>query len=112
MFVSLIFLINKPSRKDTSIMLVEKCKLILSEMKIAITFSISFFSPLVQPLELFKWPEVLPNVPRLLMNYDRIVYIVIKYRNHPIIAKIKKEYVFIPYFSFHEVSVIDIKNYN
>ena len=37
MFVSLSFLIN--SKKDTSIILVEKDKLTLSEMKIATTFS-------------------------------------------------------------------------
>ena len=53
--------------------------------------------------------EVLPIVPRPRMNYDRIDSIVNKYNNQPSIAKIKEEYGFIPYFSFHEVSVIDIK---
>ena len=30
-----------------------------------------FFSQIVPFLELFKWPEDLPNVPRPLRNYDR-----------------------------------------
>ena len=75
---------------------------------LAVTVS-SFFNPIIPPFELFKWPEVLPNVPRPLMNYDGIDFIVIKYKNHPTIAKIKKEYGFNPYFSLHEVSVTDIK---
>ena len=43
------------------------------------------------------------------MNYDSIDCTVVKYKNHPSIAKIKNKYGFIPYFSFHEFSVVDIK---
>ena len=43
------------------------------------------------------------------MNYDRFDCIVIKYQNHPTIAKIQKKYGFIPYFAFHEVSISDVK---
>ena len=79
---------NKMYGGDISTMLVEKEELILSEIIIAITFS-NFFSQKVLSLELFKLPEVLPNVPRPLWNYDRIDCIVIKYKNHQSIAKMK-----------------------
>ena len=72
---------NKNSRGDTNIMLIEKDELILSEMKIATTFS-NFFSQIGTSLKLFILSKVLSNVTCPLMNYDRIDCTVVKYKHH------------------------------
>ena len=66
-FISLIFP-NVNTDEKTKVLRWLKKILIFSEMKIASTFRKSFS----QTVELFKWSEVLPNIPNPLRNCDRV----------------------------------------
>ena len=88
---------NKHSRGDTSIILIERNELILNNRKIVTTFN-DYFSEIVPSLNLFKWPG---NVKSLASNRDII--------DHPSIKMIKNKFTKIAKFSFHQVTLVDVR---
>ena len=99
---------NKHSRGDTSIMLVEKEELILSEKKICSIFN-TYFGNIVQSLNLFQWSGSFLNNQKLCVKLDKTDQTILKYQHHPNIKMIKKRFVDLPIFNFHAVSVADEK---
>ena len=99
---------NKHSRGDTSIMLVEKEELILSEKKICSIFN-TYFGNIVQSHNPFQWSGSFLNNQWLCVKLDKTDATILKYQHHPSIKMIKKRFVDLPIFNFHAVSVADEK---
>ena len=99
---------SKHSRGDTSIMLVEKGELILSEKKICSIFN-TYFGNIVQSLNLFRCSSSLLNNQRLCVKLDKTDATILKYQHHPSIKMIKKRFLDLPVFNFQAVSVTDVK---
>ena len=99
---------NKHSRGDTSIMLVEKKELILSEKKICLIFN-TYFGNIVQSLNIFQWSGSLLNNQRLCVKLDKFDAKILKYQHHPSIKMIKKRFIDLPVFNFQAVSVTDVE---
>ena len=99
---------SKHSRGDTSIMLVEKGELILSEKKICSIFN-TYFGNIVQSLNLFQCSSSLLNKQRLCVKLDKTDATILKYQHHPSINILKKKFVDLSIFNFHAVSVADVK---
>ena len=99
---------NKHSRADTSIMLVEKEELVLSEKKICSIFN-TYFGNIVQSLNLFQWSGSLLNNQRLCVKLDKTDATILKYQHHPSIKMIKKRFPDLLVFNFQAVSVADVK---
>ena len=90
---------NKHSRGDTSIMLVEKEELILSEKKICSLFN-TYFGNIVRSINLFQWSGSLLYNPRLCVKLDKTDATILKYRHHPSIKMIKKRFADLPFLIF------------
>ena len=73
---------NKYRKDDTSIMLVEREKLILSEKKICSIFSM-YFGNIVQSFNLFQWSGSMFNNQRLCVKLDKTNVAILKYQHHP-----------------------------
>ena len=99
---------NKHSRGDTSIMLVEKEELILSEKKIYSKFN-TYFGNIVQSPNLFQWSNSLLNNQWPCLKLDKTDKTILKYQHHPSIKMIKKRFVDLPIFNFHAVTVAAVK---
>ena len=99
---------SKHSRGDTSIMLVEKGELILSEKKICSIFN-TYFGNIVQSLNLFRCSSSLLNNQRLCVKLDKTDATILKYQHHPSIKMIKKRFLDLPVFNFQAVSVVNVK---
>ena len=99
---------NKHSRGDTSIMLVEKEELILSEKQIRLIFN-TYFGNIVQSLNLFQWSGSLLNNQRVCVKLDKTYTTILKYQYHPSIKMIKNRFVDQSIFNFQAVSVANVK---
>ena len=96
---------NKHSKADTDIMLSENGELILKNKEIANTFN-DHFGSIVDNLGLDHWDDHSLSPTK---GDDRIDNIIKRYKNHPSIKNIKAKFNSVHIFSFHPVSVDDVK---
>ena len=96
---------NKPSRGDTSMILILKNELILKSRKAGTNFN-NYFAKIVPFLNLFKWPG---NVKSLPNNRGIIGSIVLKFHNHLSVKMIKNKFRKITKFSFQQVALADVR---
>ena len=100
---------NKHNRGNTSITLVEKEELILSERKTCSTFN-KYFGSIVQLPNLSQWSGSSLNNQQLCVKLDKTDATILKYQHHPSITMIKKRFVDLPIFNFQAVvSLADVK---
>ena len=95
---------NKHAKGDCNIMLLENDKILMENTEIASTFN-SFFGSVVDSLDLYEWPS-----EEIQYSFDNIENIVLKYRNHPSIIKIKHNHKINHRFSLQPVSLREVKN--
>ena len=88
---------NKHSKGDSDILLIEKDELLLKYKKVADIFN-SYFQSITDSLDLFEW--LLESTDQVYDSVDRIID---RFRLHPSIKNIKRNYKITKKFSFKPV---------
>ena len=95
---------NKHAQGDSKIMLIEKNEILLDNQLIANEFN-KYFGNIVYSLDLYDWPSISEEN----QSYNDVEYIVLKFKEHPSILKVKSEISINKKFSFKDISVEELE---